>query len=400
MLTHSFFPDIGGLEIAVLNFARILTDHGHEVHIIVPMKVGLAEEEIINHIRVHRFPFNWDAALAALFQNSGIREFRLQTTRNIQSILSHIGESIIIHAHGEAIVAGGWLKERNEQLKLVYTPHASPDGLKELFQTKIFGPLHFQPSLEKVDIIAYHSVNLISRVKELLVNPHKIREIINFIDPILFNPSKFGKISSRQELNLPETSKIILSPSRVDEEKGLIELISALPMILEKYPDVYLYIAGDLADGFILNPSDVQRKILRKVRKDLTELTARIRFTGAISYHEMPKWYSAADLVVLISHDECMPMCLLEAMAMKKSIVATSVGGIPALLDESLGHLIKSRPDGRVSPDVVANAIMTELGQNKRKAAMLKKLRDKILVDFSPEAGYQKLKDIYSELID
>lgn len=398
MLTHGFFPDIGGLEIAVLNFARVLADKGHDVHVVVPIKARLVKEEVIDGIRVHRFPFDWEEAYSALLQNLGIKEFRLKTTRNIQAIIDEIGQPMIIHAHGEAVVAGGWLKEQNPELKLVYTPHASLEGLKELFQAKIFGEIHFQPALEKIDIIAYHAVNLISGLKKL-VDPGKIREIINFIDPNLFDPSNYITLSSRQELNLPETSPIIFSPSRVDEEKGLVELVHALPKILKKHSAAVLYIAGDLTDGLILHPSDAQRKILRKVRKVLPEHTDRVRFTGAIPYHTMPKWYAASDLIVLISRDECMPMCLLEAMAMEKPIVATTVGGIPTLLNQSTGLLIEVGSDGRASPDAVADAIIEELSQNEKRVT-LKKLRKRILANFSPEAGYQKLKAIYSELID
>ena len=90
MLTHGFFPDIGGLEIAVLNFARVLADKGHDVHVVVPIKARLVKEEVIDGIRVHRFPFDWEEAYSALLQNLGIKEFRLKTTRNIQAIIDEI----------------------------------------------------------------------------------------------------------------------------------------------------------------------------------------------------------------------------------------------------------------------------------------------------------------------
>ncbi|MFX1294889.1 MAG: glycosyltransferase family 4 protein [Promethearchaeota archaeon] len=398
MLTAHSFPHIGGLEIAVLNFARILSKHGHKVYIIAPMNIKMPEYEIIDGIPIFRFPFDWNVAYTALVQNLGTNKFRSNLIQEIKSILNKIGKQVIIHAHGEAVIAAGWLKEWNNDLKLVYTPHSSPNGLKDLLQTKIFGKLYFQPSIEKVDIIAYHSTNLISELKELEIDLDKIREIINFIDPTLFNPSEYDKISCRRILNLPENSRIIFSPSRLDEEKGLIELVCTLPIIIEKYPDVYLYIAGDLEYGFMIDPSDLQHKILRKVRKILPEYVDRVRFTGAIPYHIMPKWYSAADVIVLISRDECMPMCILEAMAMEKPIVATKIGCIPELLENCTGRLIEISTDGKASPKVVANALIEELAQNKNKVISLKNLREKIFHNFSPEAGYQKLKAIYTEL--
>jgi len=398
MLTHGFYPDIGGLEIAVQNFARVLAEHGHDVHVLVPMKAGLAADEVFEGYPLHRFPFDWVKAEAALLQNVGVPEFRLKTIRSIQPILNKIGRHLIIHAHGEAIIAGGWLKAQDDKIKLVYTPHTSPEGLKELFQAKVFG-LHFQPALQKTDIIAYQLMNLVSDIKEF-INPKKFREIINFIDPNLFDPSKYEPLFSRHELNLPKTSLILFSPSRVDEEKGLVELVSAFPLVFKQYPDAYLYIAGDLTEGFMMDPALVQRKVLRKVRKILPQDSDRVRFTGAISYHEMPKWYSASDLVVLISRDECFPMCLLEAMAMEKPIVATNVGGIPQLLENTPGRLIELSANKMTPPEVISAGILQELAQTANKAKNLKKSREKILKHFSPEVGYRKLRAIYSELLD
>ncbi|MHA1265941.1 MAG: glycosyltransferase family 4 protein [Candidatus Helarchaeota archaeon] len=399
MLTYNFFPEIGGIEIAVLNFARVLANHKHEVHVIVPSKPNFPKEEVIQTIPVHRFPFDWDMALAALLQNEGVDSFRSQTIERIQQITRQIGNSYILHTHGEAIIAGGWLKEINNNIKLVFTPHASPQGLKELLNTKIFGPYHFIPALKKTDLIAYHAMNLLPQLQLLGIDSQKIREIVNIIDPMLFNPLNFDKKKMRLALGLPVHSKILFSPTRVDDEKGLIELVSALPEILEAYSDIHLYLAGDLTAGFILDPRDVQRKIIRKIRRHYPELTKRVHFTGAIPYHQMPQWYSAADVIVLISRDECLPMCLLEAMAMEKPIVATNVGGIPLLLDKTTSELIQLPPIRKVPPAIVAEAVKNVLARSEGNKIDVKKLRQKILNQYSPEVGYQKLRAIYSEVI-
>jgi glycosyltransferase involved in cell wall biosynthesis len=398
MLTYQFYPDIGGVEIAVLNFARVLTEFGNQVHVIVPLKEGQVSEETISGIPIHRFPFNWDDALAALLQNERSNEFREKATDAIKIILEGIGGTPIIHAHGEAVVAGAWLKSQLKRIKLVYTPHASPVALKELLETKFFGPLHFQPALEKTDLIAYHSINLLSELVGLGIPREKIRDLVNFIDPVLFNPLKYSRSACKEELKLPAGSKILFSPSRIDEEKGIVELVRTLPLILEEHSDVHLYLAGDLADGFILNPSDVHRKILRKTRKLLPNHSDRVHFTGAISYSEMPKWYKAADIVVLPSRDECLPMCLLEAMAMEKLIVATNVGGIPAILDNRTSRLINISKNRRISPKEAATVINQALSQYNPKDPIFKQLRRRVLAEFSPEVGYQKLQRIYSEV--
>ena len=396
MLTLVFPPDIGGLPNVILNYARILYEHGHNVFVVMPLNEGSRSFEIINHVQIYRFPFDWDKAERALLQNLKVKELAKKLIRDIMEIFDKIGFPLIIHAHAEAIIAGGWLKEQDDRLNLVYTPHSSPKMINELHQAKIFGQF-YRNALANTDIIAYQMMDKIHVLKEFM-DTTNIREMINFIDPELFNPSNYEKLKSRQILELPKNATIIFSPSRVDEDKGLIELIQALPMVLQNYPDLYLCIAGSLTKDFVVNPIFMKRKILRKVRKILPDFTDRVRFIGAITYHDMPLWYSASDLIVLLTHDECVPMCILESMAMEKPIVTSNVGGIPKLLKNTPGRVIDVSSNNKVYPKDAAEAIIEELDELKGHKKLLKPLRGKVLTKYSPEIGYQKLKAIYSEV--
>ncbi|NVM52447.1 MAG: glycosyltransferase family 4 protein [Candidatus Helarchaeota archaeon] len=397
MLTTGFYPpDIGGLEVVVHNYARILAENGHEVYVITPKKEGSVPKEIIDGIHIYRFPLDFGEAERALFQNLQVQEFKTKTTCDIMEILDEIGRPVIVHAHAEVIIAGGWLKEQDDRLKLVYSPHGSPGILKELYQAKIFG-LFYRKALANTDLIAYQLMDEIAILNEFM-ETYNFRELINFIDPELFNPSNYEKLSSRQILKLPKNSTIIFSPTRIDEVKGLNELIQALPRVLERYPDSYLYIAGSLTEGYIINPILIKQRLLRNVRKYLPEFTDRVRFTGAIDYHDMPKWYSASDLIILLTHDECLPMCVLESMAMEKPIVITNVGGIPSLLENTPGRIIDISSNNKASPIEAAKAIIEELDKLKDQIGSLQTLREKILNSYSPKIGYLKLKAIYSEL--
>jgi len=397
MLTHGYYPpDIGGLENVVGNYARVLAEHGHEVYVVTSLKKGLSNFEIINNICVYRFPLDWDQAERALLQNLQVQEFKAKITGDIMKILDKIERPLIIHAHTESIIIGGWLKEQDDRLRLVYSPHGSPEMMMELYQAKIFGQF-YRSALRNTDIIAYQLMDKIHILKEFM-DTTNIREMINFIDPELFNPSLYEKFSCRHILKIPKNAKMIFLPTRFDEDKGVVELIQALPLVLEKHPEVYLYIAGSLTEAFMLDPTILHRKILRKIRKLLPEFTDRVRFTDVIQYQDMPKWYAASDVIVLLSHEECVPMCLLESMAMEKPIVTSNVGGIPKLLKNTPGRVIDVSSDKKVSPINAAKAIIEELEELKVHKKSLKPLREKILTKYSPEFGYQKLKAIYSEV--
>jgi glycosyltransferase involved in cell wall biosynthesis len=104
----------------------------------------------------------------------------------------------------------------------------------------------------------------------------------------------------------------ILFAGRLAEEKGIPELMEAtrgLPLV----------VAGD-------GP-------LRGLVPDAL---------GFIPHDELEELYRHASVVVLPSHREGLPLCVLEAMAHGRPVVATNVGGIPQLVEDGrTGYLVE-----------------------------------------------------------
>ncbi len=111
-------------------------------------------------------------------------------------------------------------------------------------------------------------------------------------------------------LTLPETivreggTSFVLYAGRLAEEKGIPELVEATR-------GLQLVVAGD---GPLRNlvPGAL----------------------GFVSHEELEQLYDRASIVVLPSHREGLPLCLLEAMAHGRPVVATPVGGIPQVIED------------------------------------------------------------------
>jgi len=172
------------------------------------------------------------------------------------------------------------------------------------------------------------------RLIELGVPAARITVLRNGVDRALFAPR--DRVVERERLGLDGLT--LLSVGNLIPLKGHDIAIRALAGI----EDARLLIIGDGAE-----------------RRSLGELAAalgvgeRVRFVGPVPQAELPRYYSAADMLVLASAREGMANVLLEAMACGTPVVATAVGGTPEVVAApAAGALMAER-----SPQALAAAV-------------------------------------------
>ena len=110
--------------------------------------------------------------------------------------------------------------------------------------------------------------------------------------------------------------------------KGVGELIEALAGLQELNWRATLAGSGELAR--------YQEQVAS------AELTGRITFPGWLGDHALNQLYQSADILVLPSHIENQPLCVLEAMAHGLAIVTTDVGTVNEIVNEKSAIVIKS----------------------------------------------------------
>jgi glycosyltransferase involved in cell wall biosynthesis len=129
----------------------------------------------------------------------------------------------------------------------------------------------------------------------------------------------------RAELGIPEEAKLVLHAARFTPPKGQPATLRAVAALRERLGDVRVLFAGD-------GPEE------ERVRGEAAEIGAGwATFLG--SRDDVPALMRAADLVVLPSSAEALPMSLIEAMALGTPVVATDVGDVGWLLEEIGGGL-------------------------------------------------------------
>ena len=119
----------------------------------------------------------------------------------------------------------------------------------------------------------------------------------------------------------------------------------------------------------------------------------RVAFTGA--RNDMPEVYASLDLMVLPSLVEAMPMCLLEAMAASKPIVASAVGSVPKVIcPEETGLLVEPG-----NAEQLADSILRLLRDYEFSRSLGSAARELVIKRHSAQGMAQKYHDIYKQVL-
>ena len=187
----------------------------------------------------------------------------------------------------------------------------------------------------------------------------KITVIRNGRDLSRFRPAFPGERARlRSLLGLCEEDRAALVLGRLSEEKGQGLAIEALSSLATRWPGLRLLLVGD-------GPCETE---LRKRAEDLG-VSSRIRFMGFRA--DTAQLLRAADLVVMPSLSEGLPLVAVEALATARAVVATRVGGTPEVItDGETGLLV--RPDAvklaaAIERVLADPALANQLGSRGRK---------------------------------
>lgn len=136
-------------------------------------------------------------------------------------------------------------------------------------------------------------------------------------DRILVVPNGIHDPAPRLRLGHHRRVAIVLG--RLIPSKGVHVVLEAVAGVIARAPDVLLVVAGE-------GPEEA------RLRADAARLgiDGRVRFAGHVAGAD--DVLAAADIFVMASRSEGMPMAVLEAMAHAVPIVATAVGGIPSMV--------------------------------------------------------------------
>ncbi len=197
------------------------------------------------------------------------------------------------------------------------------------------------------------------------VAPNKISRIFNGVDIEHFH---VAAPALRNEI-APEGHALIGFVGRLVPDKGGATLLRAAKQVLAVQPKTKFIFVGE-------GPA----------RPEWDAIATQLGISEHVSFlgvrEDMPGVYASLDAVVLPSFIEALPMCLLEAMAASKPVIATRVGAVPELIQSEETGLLLDPGD----LDGLAGAILRLLGNPELARRLGENGRAHVARHFSAEA--------------
>ena len=279
----------------------------------------------------------------------------------------------IAHSHEFSMAVYGAWAARRAGIPHVITMHGS-----RYYAGRLRRRLALRAALggrTRVAAVSHQLADSLSR--DLLVGRSRVRMIPN---GVRFTPSAGSRV--REELGLGDQDRLVVAVGNLYPVKGHRYAIDALTLLAARYPTLHLAIAGrgDL-DGAL-----AAQARMRGLERRVHLLGLRADVAGVLA---------AADVFVLPSLSEGLPLALLEAMFAGRPIVATDVGEVGAALDRGrAGALV---PAGNAA--ALAAEIERLLTEPDRAAAMALCAQTRARAEYGIATMVRRYWSVYEELL-
>ena len=176
-------------------------------------------------------------------------------------------------------------------------------------------------------------------------------------------------------------TRTMISVGRLSPEKGQAGLLQAFARLRPSHPELQLRLVGDGPD----------RASLETLAKELG-LSGAVTFVGRLPEEETLAEIARANLLVLPSFMEGLPIVLMEAMAAGVPVIASRIAGIPELVEDDETGLLFTPSNW----DELASRIDLLLGDDVLRTRLAEKGKAKVASEFDTRKSAQELARLFS----
>jgi glycosyltransferase involved in cell wall biosynthesis len=214
---------------------------------------------------------------------------------------------------------------------------------------------------------------------------HPIAVVRNFIHDQP-PPDRAAVLRAREELALSDTDFVVLFVGSVGWRKGVFDILKAAPLVALQDDSVRFVLAGGEED-----PGEMDQ-ILDIVRSESLEKWVKV--LGEIDRSRVPALLGLADLFLLPSHIEGMPISIIEALRAGVPVISTPVGAIPEMIEDQISGVLVTPGQ----PVEIARAVLKLRGDDSLRARVGAEGRGVFIEKFEYSKGIDEIRAMYRSL--
>lgn len=365
ILNYEYPPIGGGAGVMTQYLAQGLAAKGMEVVVVTAFFTGQKEIETNGNLTIYRIKSKREHA----FQSNPLEMYDwMQKTIRFFKVdrLNADFDIALCNFSIPGGVVGRFLKK---QFNIPYVIISHGHDIPFFYPRKML--MYHLPLYPIIYSICKGALGIVSLTKKLKYNADKLvgNRQSNVVIANGINTNNFDFLENKS------TELTILFAGRLVDQKNPLQFIKALKLLNDKVT----YKAYIVGDGVLFN--QLKNFVIKE------HLDGIVRLEGKVNYEQMPAYFAMADVYVMTSTHEAMPMTLIEAACSGKFIISTPVSGT----DE----LVKQGCNGVLVPFNNAQALADELAKCYNA-----KQQQKPLVDSECVAELRKAFDINSIVMD
>jgi glycosyltransferase involved in cell wall biosynthesis len=356
--------------------------------------IGGLERVIVNlckHLNKNNFVISacclsFKGAFAPELEDSGIPVFNLLNTSQgtnyfafwkLKDIINQFKPDII-HTHNTNALFDGFLGAVISRVPVnIHTDHARKFPDKKRYMIAEWAISNF---IDKIIAVSEETKTNLMRYEH--ISGDKIIIVNNGIDGTKYDIT-IDIDKKKKELGLEGFEFVIGLGVRLTEQKGITYLIKAAPYVLAKHPQTVFIIAGQ---GFLLDSLKDEARMLN-LDRNFIFLGPRL---------DLPEILQVLDLYVLPSEWEGLPLVILEAMAAKKTIIATDVGGNSvAIINGQSGILVPPK-----NPQALAEQICLLIENKGKRYTLAQNAYERFYSMFEVKHMVREYEKIYEQTLE
>lgn len=285
----------------------------------------------------------------------------------------------IIHAHGTRAASNIFHAAKKLNIPMIYTVHGwSFHNNQNYFVRRLRELSESFLTKKAITTITVSESNKADGVKKFCLKRAQV--IYNGIDDVKFDPEEDYK-DIRAEFGIAKDKTLVGYLVRMTTQKDPFTMIKAIKKVSETNKNIMFLMVGN---GDLLDAT-------KKMASDLG-VTDQIVFSSFRS--DMPDILKAIDIYCLPSLWEGMPIGMLEAMAMGKACIATSVDGTKELVNDGVNGLLINKKDS----DTLAKHIVNLHLHPEKRASLGNNAKEYISKNFALNEMVSKIEKLYESV--